>query len=739
MAVEEPIEYTEDIDFQKYWLILKRHWLPSSIVFLSIFSLATVFASTRTPVYQASGKLLLKKQNPASALVSDAAAKIGRLEAIDSLNSSAIDTEVEVLTSTPIIEQAIQELDIRNTEGNLVPAGAVLQLLNVKVVGGTDVLEISYSSENQEETAEVVNKIMDIYMANNIAFNKSAAVSAREFIAEELPKIEENLLEAETALRRFKEDNSIVDLEMEAREAVKVMSQLDTLRKRTEAALADATARLAAFQNKVGMNSSQALIVTKLSQSPTVQQALTDLLSVQQQLSIQQTRYNQKHPIITNLKRQENALNLRLQQEIARAIGSQAQLPEGSLRIGQLEQKLVEELINIEAQRNGLVEQVESIWQAQESYQNRARILPELQARLQYLYRQLNAAQSTYNILLQNLQEVQILENQNVGNARVISYAGVPEHPVGPGKKLFLAVGIVGGGMLYVIVAFLLELVDPSLKTIKEIRELFRYTTIGIIPYIRPPGLPFLRRRKEDLIPILPVKNNPQSLVSESYRMLQANLKFLSPDRPLKVIAVTSSVSKEGKSTVSANLAMTMAQLGYRILLIDADLRHPMQHHVWGLTNAAGLSEVIVRQTEADRTVIEVMDNLEVLPSGVIPPNPLALIESQRMDSLIKEFEWKYDLIIIDTPPLVIMADAVILGKMVDGILLVARAGVVDTVSGIAAKDLLARTRVNVLGVVINGVIVENEPDSYFHHAREYYQQATKSSQLVASRGENKG
>lgn len=731
--MEESVEYTEDIDFQKYWLILKRHWLPSSVVFLSVFSLATAFAVTRTPVYEASGKLLLKKQNPASALVTDAAAKIGRLEAIDNLNSSAIDTEVEVLTSTPIIEKAIKELDIRNPDGELVAPRAIWSGLTVKVVGGTDVLQISYSSEKSEETSEVVNKIMDIYMENNIAFNKSAAVSARVFIVEELPKVESNLLEAETALRRFKEDNNIVNLEIEAREAVKTISELDTLMKRTQGSLADVTARLASFQSKVGMTSSEALIATKLSQAPTVQRALAELQSVQQQLSVQQTRYRQQHPIITNLKRQEAALNLILKEQIEQVIGSREQLPAEILRIGDLEQKLTTELIYAEAQRAGLINQVETILRARESYRDRAGNIPKLQARLQYLERQLNAAQSTYNILLKNLQEVQILENQNVGNARVISYASTPLYPVGPSKKIFLAVGIIGGGMLYIVTAFLLELVDPSLKTIKEIRELFKYTGVGIIPYVKAPGFSFIKRRKEERIPILPVKDNPQSLISESYRMLQANLRFLRPDKPLKVIAVTSSVSQEGKSTVSANLAVTMAQLGCRVLLIDADLRHPMQHHVWGLTNSAGLSDVIVRKTEVDMAVIEVMDNLEILPSGAIPPNPLTLIESQRMDSLIKEFEREYDLIIIDTPPLVIMADAVILGKLVDGILLVARAGVVDTVSGLAAKDLLMRTKVDVLGVVVNGVIVENEPDSYFHHAREYYQQAKKSPQLTSS------
>ncbi|HEY9813256.1 MAG TPA: CpsD/CapB family tyrosine-protein kinase, partial [Candidatus Sericytochromatia bacterium] len=190
-----------------------------------------------------------------------------------------------------------------------------------------------------------------------------------------------------------------------------------------------------------------------------------------------------------------------------------------------------------------------------------------------------------------------------------------------------------------------------------------------------------------------------------------------------------SSVPKEGKSTVSANLAMAIAQLGRQVLLIDADLHHPQQHHVWALTNEVGLSEVIVSQAELKKAVIRVMPNLDVLPSGVIPPNSLALLDSKRMNSLIKDFSKTYDFIIVDTPPLLLVADALTLGKISDGILLVSRPGVIDKVSASAAKELLGQSNQNVLGLVVNGVRLENEPDSYFHHAKAYSESNTKQPQ----------
>ncbi|HEY9300260.1 MAG TPA: polysaccharide biosynthesis tyrosine autokinase, partial [Phormidium sp.] len=323
----------------------------------------------------------------------------------------------------------------------------------------------------------------------------------------------------------------------------------------------------------------------------------------------------------------------------------------------------------------------------------------------------------------------------NVGNAMIIEEANVPGKPADSKKKLFVIAGFAAGVMVYVVIAFLVDLADPTLKTAKELRQIFKYTVLGMIPSWQKRLIFPIPMKKQDEKVKLAVKDAPHSIISETYRMLQANLKFLSPDRELKVIVVTSTVSKEGKSTVSANLAVAMAQLGQRVLLIDGDMHHPMQHHIWNLTNAAGLSDVIVGQADINTVVKGVMDNLDVLPCGVIPPNPLALLDSKRMASLIADFSEDYNFVIIDTPPLVLVADALTLGKVADGVLLVARPGVVDTVSASASKGFLVQSGQNVLGIVVNGIVVENEPDSYFHHAKSYSEDLT-STKITLSKKE---
>lgn len=710
-------EYTEGIDFQKYWLVLKRHWLPSSCVFILIVGLATFYASTRKPTYEAEGKLLFKKRNNTSALITEAGAKLGELDSLTTLNSP-LDTEAEIITSSPIIQKTIEELELKDAKGNLLSPDSLLGGLSVKGIKGTDVLLIGYKSDNPDDTARVVNKLMQVYIEKNILVNRSEAAAAREFITKQLPETEATLRQAEAALRSFNEENNIVSLEKEATSAVEAMAEIDSQLNKTQADLADTTTRTTALQSQIGMNTEQAIAVNSLSQSQAVQEVLAQLQQLEDQLAVQRTRYKPEHPLIVNLERKEASLKALLKERVGLVLGSE-EVPSENLQTGELQQKLTADLVNAEVQRIGLASQMTTLSNAQSAYKQRANILPRLQQGLRELERRVKAAQATYELLLKNLQEVQIAENQNVGNARIIAPAIVPEIAVGPNKKLFQVGGVVVGGMLYVITAFLLELIDPSIKTAKEVRWLFRYTLLGMIPKSRKKGFFFLRK-KDWLLPDITVRDRPDSIVSESYRMLQANLKFLSPDKELKVIVVTSSVSQEGKSTVAANLAVAMSQLGRQVLLIDADLRHPLQHDIWDLINPAGLSDLIVREAEVNRAVTEVMDNLDVLPAGVIPPNPLALLDSKRMASLIKDFSKNYNFIIIDSPPLLLVADALTLGKMTDGILLVVRPGVIDTASAVASKELLTQSGLDVLGMVVNGVILENEPDSYFRHAKAY-------------------
>jgi capsular exopolysaccharide synthesis family protein len=248
---------------------------------------------------------------------------------------------------------------------------------------------------------------------------------------------------------------------------------------------------------------------------------------------------------------------------------------------------------------------------------------------------------------------------------------------------------------------------------------------LGIIPSLEDPATATeyatAATNLERVIPKLMLRDAPFSPISEAYRMLQSNLRFLKSDQALKTIVLTSCTPGEGKSTISANLALTMVEQGFKVLLIDADMRRPMQHHIWELHQSQGLSEVLVGQAEAMEAIQEVEEGLHILSAGVTPPNPGALLDSNRMSDLLQEFTNSYDYVIVDTPPLLVANESRGLGQLADGLMLVVRPGVADANNAIAAKEFLKQIDSKVLGLVLNGVETQKEPDSYYHYTRDYH------------------
>jgi capsular exopolysaccharide synthesis family protein len=222
---------------------------------------------------------------------------------------------------------------------------------------------------------------------------------------------------------------------------------------------------------------------------------------------------------------------------------------------------------------------------------------------------------------------------------------------------------------------------------------------------------------------LLITHRHPRSPVAEAFRTLRTNLGYTSLDKPLKCLLITSAGPEEGKSTVSANLAVVFAQAGSRVLVVDADLRKPAMHKVFGLANRRGLTNVLVEDLDP-REVIQAAEvpGLSVLTSGPIPPNPAELLGSSRMQRLVPRLVEDFDLVVLDTPPVLAVTDAAVLAPLADGALLVARAGVTRADLLTQAREALERTGTRILGAVLNRL----RPDTdgyYYYHYRHYYQE----------------
>lgn len=730
------MESTETgIGFQEYWQILKRRWLPALAIFASVVALTAYSTLKEKAVYEAEGKLLFKKTTPGSALT-ELGKELGQLTPAAE-QSNPLTTEIELIRSVESVEKTINRLQLKDAKSERLKAKIFLKNLTVASIRGADILTVSYKDKKPKIAADVVKNIMDLYIDNNQKVNRLEAVSVRQFIERKLPHSDNNMRKAAAELRKFKEDNKVVNLEQEASSAVTVMAGLESQIDQAQSDLIKANSQSKAFEDELQMNPQQALAASTLSQSSNVQEALKEYKQIERQLAIEQNRYVESSPIITRLQTKKATMKALLDKQIQQVLGGQQPLQNQSLQIGEVKPQLIEEFIKVDVQRQGLAERVTILSNALAGYKQRVKVLPKLEKEQRELERKLKEAEADYEELQKKLQQIRITENQQVGNARIIQRPSVPEEPVVSRKKLLLVSGSLLGTLLAIAAAMLLESQDKSVKTIEEAKELFGFTLLGVIPDHRKSEnnswLNLLRFKSaaQDSEPSsrqIVVKDTPHTNISAAYRMLQANLRFLSSDTELKVIVVSSSLPQEGKSTVAANLAATVAQLGRKVLLVDADMHRPVQHQIWELPNQVGLSNVIVGQAELKSSIAQVMDNLEVLSCGVIPPNPMALLDSQRITSLIKQFSANYDLVIVDAPSLNVAADALILGKKADGILLVVRPGLLDSGNVAFTKDLLKKSSQYVLGMVVNGVIPKNEPHSYYYFANESYTQAESSS-----------
>ena len=240
---------------------------------------------------------------------------------------------------------------------------------------------------------------------------------------------------------------------------------------------------------------------------------------------------------------------------------------------------------------------------------------------------------------------------------------------------------------------------------------------------------------RKDFKNIFVVQNDPKSPISEAFRTLRTNIKFSNLDKPLKTILVTSPIPEAGKSSVSINLALTMAQDKYKVILVDADLRKPTIHKIFQQDNKTGLTNILVEDKkikEVMRKMSDVDPNLYFIPSGPIPPNPSELLGSNKMKELLKELQEQADFIIFDSPPVIAVTDALVLATQVDGVVLVLNFGEVPREAAKQTKVLLEKVKANILGVVLNKIDMEKEaqyyPYYYYYYGDEKKKRHSKSS-----------
>lgn len=705
------IDEIQDIDVKQYLLVLQRRWLPAVAVLCTSVIAAAYVALSQESYYQAVGKVLFRNDR-----ASDLTGLDSGLGTVDSLTFQAepLETQAEIVRSLPIMEAVLEQVDLRDKEGEPRSPIDLLKNVSVKPVPGTEVLQISYVTEDAEEAAQVVNTVIETYRVQNIENNRKEVTAARKFLEEQLPETEDEVSRIEELLRQFKEENGLIVLEKESENAVFVLSDLNKERTQLIAQLADLDARLSKLQTQLDMSEADALSLTLLNQSEAVQSTLSKIHAVQEQLSTERARYRNDHPIIAELERQEAQLQTLLNQRTQGLTGNSQSVQSQQLQISDLRQTLIATYVTesqrLQVERSGIQNRLIKIEEMLTDQRQQANILPKLERIQRDLERRLQATQTTYEILLTQLQEIRVVEDQTVGNVQVISLAAVPEEPAGPKRSLYLVGGSLLGVLLAAATAFAIDLLDRPIKNIQDINEIFGYPLVGVIPLIKQSVYQKSDSLLEAPFPKIVVNQNQNSNIQEAYHLLLENLKFMTSGINLKTILVTSAMRGEGKSEVSVNLAMSFAQGGQKVLLVDADMRFPRQQHALSALNSLGLSHVLSGQVTAEEAIQTAADNLDILTAGVITPNPAIMLDSGRAESLLHHLAQHYDAVIVDSPALEHHADTFLLAKIADCVLIVARPNRLKKLSAKTTKQLVERSTAQLIGIVANGVRIEQQP-----------------------------
>lgn len=712
------MQVSEQSDFIKYWLMLRRRWLPAGTAFVIVLVFAFLRVYQEEPQYVAKGQLKFDEKQRSSKL-------IGLDSAVDEAERSqtsvswqrSLDTEILSMASPEQLMQVVQNIE----DPSLRPQLSKLKSdLKINKLEETNVVEILFSSTNPQLSAVVVNKIMKQYLVKNLKTNQASTIAAISFINQQLPEVRQRVYAADSTLRRFKETHQINDLDSSKSASTTIQTELQDTFDKTELQLVDVKTQQAELQSLLGLNPQQAIVAISSSQSS----ISSSLVKLEKQLAEARSSLQADHPVIQELVEQEVQLKALQTKNIELATQSgNLPNPQSSL-IPNQQNDLRTQLIQLEVKRKGLSNQLLVMKNQLLRYRQRAIVLPKLEQRLRDLERNAKAADTTYQSLLKQVQELKVTTNQATPNVVILEKAAIPK----PTRTTYMSAAMRGGmaGLLLAVsVVYFLERIDRKLKSKEAIQQAYPYQILGEIPTFSD---------REGEYSNLPTLANPSSHISESYRMLQANLKFLSLECAPRIIVVTSAIAQEGKSTTCANLAASLAHMNHSVLLIDADIRLASQHHIWELRNQEGLTHILLHKNSLELPTHRVIEGLDLITAGKVSSNPLQMLESKEFSSFVHEQLDSYDYIVIDSPPLVSVADPLIIGKIADGILLVARPDHLERESAQKAHELLAHSNLSVLGTVINGVIEKNEPYSYYSYYGRYTDEKLSLSKKEAAK-----
>lgn len=647
--------------------------------------------------------------------------------------------QMEVLRSRTLAESVIRTLENSPYRSELAILGdyltfddkveALQENMDVEQIKDTDIIKLKVRAPSSFESAFLANSIANEYYLSSLEYSKATVTDVRQFLQDQLQTVREKLTQSEELLKAYKEDQKIAALDVETQALVEQASTFESMLNEAQTSLDVQLRKLDVLKRK--MSEAKSTLVEDISQitSPLIEQLQEDIAAKQSLIATLMAKGTPgTNQTISGLEKEINLIKEKLIEETRKIAGS------GITSTTPLKttQQLFDSILVSEVEIKTLSSRTEALRDIVDTYNAQLDLLPDKALTLARLTRDAQLNEKIFLMLNEKYEESRIAEAGKTANVRIIDKAKPPRDPIRPNKKLNIVLSIFLGLGLGIGISYLVEFLDDSLKTVEDVEKL-GLSVLGTIPTIdlEEFGRKLTRDGKavtlsdQDRLNLrLVTKISPKSPISEAYRALRTNIQFANIDKPPKVILISSSATKEGKSTTTANLAITMAQAGYRTLIVDCDLRRPTMHTYFGMDRRFGLSNVLAGELSFENAARPTSTpNLFLIPSGDIPPNPAELVSSQHMKDLLSKARENFDYILIDSPPIIAVTDAVILSTEVDGLILVVSSGYVNKREVSRAVSLLKAVNGNILGVMINGLNIKRIYGAYYYyyHYYQYY------------------
>ena len=699
-----------DVDLRDYWRVFQKR---KTIVILMVLLAAVSsygFAKLKepTPQYRAEASVKIEQKTNL----------VDVLTGAYWLQSENLVTQAFIVTSFPVLVKTAQELGwipqsatpeaVRKSGPYMASVMRLKSMSEAEHQKGTNIVNIEVISTAPREAETVANAFAEAFRKYNIEEKNRQIFETKAFIEQQLEITAKELRRAEERLRLFKVSNDLVAIDTQTANLLNRLTQLETEHAATDREQAELSSLLAnldkAGRLKGGVSPAASPAV-KGSLVETLGARLRDLILERESLLFD---YTEAHPQVVEISEQIEFVLSEIRKELRTLI-----------------EKLALRKRNLRVEMEQLRRQNQQI--------------PQKAIQLARLEREQQIQADLYSQLKARYQETQIKASGRVEEVSLLRPAVTPTEPINiPSKIMIIFTGVVMGLVIGVVFTFVAETLDTSIGTIEDVENLLEVPVLGVIPFWEGEeggrGTSS-QGRSTDLV----AHFDPKSLAAEAFRSLRTNLKFVSLDRRGKSYLITSSFVQEGKTANVVNLALSMAQAGEKVLLVEGDLRKSLIHKMFGIEKAPGLTDYVLGNYNWEEIVITItdvmlgdfpiedilktpgMDNLHILTAGTNPPNPSEILRSPRFKEFLAAAYEIYDFIFIDAPPVLPVADATEIAPQCDGVILVYKVGAIARGILNRAKLSLENINAKVVGVILNNVKPEVGPDYFKYHAHYYY------------------